>query len=296
MPRSCTVYEVLIASPNDVSSERETLAEVMAAWNSANSRDTRILFQPLRWELDAIPASGGDTQSIISKQIVQRADILFGVFWTRIGTKTKKAASGTVAEIEDFVAKGKDALVYFCNRPIPIEHDPNQLRLLKSYKKKLAESALYAEFSDVSQLYTQASRHLAGLASKIANNKGTALITSPDDGAIVGPRLTVSGTVGQLQDDYRLWLVVELESGHLYPQSRIRNEAGNWTHTVRIGVLTPGGSKGLKFLVRLASVGPASDYEFQKYALGESGRPDYLYIAWPSDTTILDTKTVIRGD
>jgi hypothetical protein len=296
MPRPATVHDVLIASPNDVSAERETLVKVMEAWNSANSRDTRIFFQPLRWELDAIPAAGADTQSIISKQIVQRADILFGVFWTRIGTKTKKAASGTVAEIEDFVTKGKDTLIYFCNRPIPIEHDPNQLRLLKSYKKKLADSALYAEFSDVSQLYTQASRHLAGLASKIANNKGSASITSPEEGTFVGPRLTVSGTVGRLQDDYRLWLVVELESGHLYPQSRIQSEAGNWTHTVRIGVLTSGGSKGIRFLVRLVAVGPASDYEFQKYAIGESGRLDYLYIAWPSDTTILDTRTVVRGD
>lgn len=57
------------------------------------------------------------------------------MFWTKIGTSTGAAESGTVEEIDQFVAEGKPALLYFSSRPI----DPNKIDL-KQHKKLRAFS------------------------------------------------------------------------------------------------------------------------------------------------------------
>jgi hypothetical protein len=40
------------------------------------------------------------------------------MFWTKLGTDTGVADSGTVEEIDQFVSAGKPALLYFSSRPI----------------------------------------------------------------------------------------------------------------------------------------------------------------------------------
>lgn len=48
MPRQSLVFEVVIASPSDVVSERKLLTEVVEDWNSANSRSAAATLVPLR--------------------------------------------------------------------------------------------------------------------------------------------------------------------------------------------------------------------------------------------------------
>ena len=52
----------------------------------------------------------------LNDQLVDRCDILVGMFWTKLGTSTGVAASGTVEEIDRFVAAGKPAMLYFSRR------------------------------------------------------------------------------------------------------------------------------------------------------------------------------------
>src|SRR5579871_1904897 len=104
MPRETRCYEVLIASPGDVQAERQIIVECIDDWNAAHSRSSSVILQPRRWELDVYPELGDRPQEIINKQIVDTADIVLGVFWHRIGTPTGQAESGTVEEIERFVA------------------------------------------------------------------------------------------------------------------------------------------------------------------------------------------------
>lgn len=40
------------------------------------------------------------------------------MFWTKLGTSTGVAASGTVEKVDEFVAAGKPALLYFSSRPV----------------------------------------------------------------------------------------------------------------------------------------------------------------------------------
>ena len=61
---------------------------------------------------------GGRAQEILNKQILERCDLLVGIFWTRIGTETGGYISGTVEEIEKHVASKKPAMLYFYGQPV----------------------------------------------------------------------------------------------------------------------------------------------------------------------------------
>ena len=54
MPYQVTVYEVFIASPGDVVSERAIAREVIYEWNAMNAGTREILLQPVGWERLAI--------------------------------------------------------------------------------------------------------------------------------------------------------------------------------------------------------------------------------------------------
>jgi len=172
MPRESIVYEVLIASPSDVVAERRILAEVVEDWNSANSRSRGISLQALRWELDGVPASGARPQEILNKQLVESADFLLAVFWARLGTPTVEAPSGTAEEIEHFRRRGKPVLLYFSEAPIPHDHDAEQLRLLKRYRKALAAGTFYQTFHDPEDLRRRVTRDLARVINDTASPAG----------------------------------------------------------------------------------------------------------------------------
>src|SRR5216684_9295766 len=100
MARNTIVFRVLIASPSDVERERETVANAIGQWNAAHSTSMGVMLEPIRWETHAYPATGDYPQGIINRQIVDDCDVVVGLFWSRLGTATPTAASGTIEEIE----------------------------------------------------------------------------------------------------------------------------------------------------------------------------------------------------
>jgi len=164
------IYEVLIASPSDVNNEREIVAKCVANWNSAHGRNG-IHLKSVRWEMDAIPAVGDRPQGIINEQLVDGADILIGIFKARIGTPTGLSPSGTIEEIERFVAAGKPVMLYFLKGPIPNNHDAEQFRLLREYKSQMALRAIYAEFETEEDFKDQVGKHLAGIMARVAKTQ-----------------------------------------------------------------------------------------------------------------------------
>src|ERR1700693_2712688 len=96
---------------------------------------------------------GTRPQQALNEQLVSKCDILLGMFWTRIGTSTGVAESGTVEEIDEFVAASKPALLYFSRRPVdPTKIDTKQLNRLKAFKKHTLTNALTGEFANVPSL------------------------------------------------------------------------------------------------------------------------------------------------
>jgi hypothetical protein len=168
MPRHSVNYDILIASPSDTMAEREVISRCIRDWSSAHAQ-IGIYCRDVRWELDAIPAYGERAQDELNKQLIDSSDILIGVFKARIGTPTGISPSGTIEEIDRFVASGKPIMLYFCTGPIPSDHDEEQWRLLKAYRSQISGKAFYRPFTNESDLRQQISHNLAALMVQITN-------------------------------------------------------------------------------------------------------------------------------
>jgi len=107
---------------------------------------------------------GDRAQATINKQILGDADILIAIFWTRIGTPTGVAASGTVEEITEHISAGKPTMLYFSSAPVrPDSVDEEQFRSLRTFKKSIQESnnGLYEEYESLGEFKEKLSRQLA---------------------------------------------------------------------------------------------------------------------------------------
>lgn len=161
MTYSANVYKVMIASPRDVAIEKQIAKEVIHEFNSLYSEHTGIVLMPTSWETNSSPEMGGRPQAIINKQVLKDADLLIGIFWTRIGTPTGKAESGTVEEIQEHIKQDKPAMIYFSRQPVvPESIDMEQYNKVQEFKKSIREHGLFYEFDTESDFSKNLSRHL----------------------------------------------------------------------------------------------------------------------------------------
>jgi len=153
MSFKCEILRVFIASPSDLTEERQAATEAVNDWNAQHAIAESMVLLPVKWETHAAPQAGIRPQKAINEQLVQACDVLVGMFWTRIGTSTGVADSGTVEEIDQFVGAKKPAMLYFSSRPIdPNKTDLRQHKKLKSFKQATQKNALTGGFSTVSEL------------------------------------------------------------------------------------------------------------------------------------------------
>lgn len=143
----------MIGSPSDVAEERVAATDAVNEWNIQYADAEGVVLLPVKWETHATPTSGVRPQSAINEQLVDRCDIFVGIFWTTLGTSTGVAASGTVEEIDRFVAAGKPALLYFCQRKVRKgKIDPKQVARLKKFKAATYKKALVGSFATLPEL------------------------------------------------------------------------------------------------------------------------------------------------
>lgn len=146
-------YRVLIASPSDLSEERQAATEAVYEWNALHAAVENVVLLPVKWETHARPQAGIRPQEPINRQLVQTSDILIGMFWTKLGTHTGVADSGTVEEVTQFVEAGKPAMLYFSSRPVdPNKIDINQFKKLKNFRAETCRKSLTGCFSSVAEL------------------------------------------------------------------------------------------------------------------------------------------------
>jgi hypothetical protein len=162
MPYQATVLKVMIASPGDVAAERRIAQGVIYEWNAVHSDDRRTVLLPVAWETHASPAMGDRAQAVINRQLLRDADLLVGAFWTRVGTPTGEAVSGTVEEIERHLAAGKRAMLYFSTAPVaPDSLDPEQYRHLREFRESCRARGLVEEYDSIEQFREKFARQLA---------------------------------------------------------------------------------------------------------------------------------------
>jgi hypothetical protein len=165
--RTAEVLNILIASPSDVTEEREVVERAIQDWNAAHFLNVGVILYPIRWESHTFPASGERPQAIINKQIVDAGDVLIGIFGYKLGTPTGAAQSGTIEEIEKFRKDGKYVALYFSTAAVPRTADRDQLEALEAYKKDRRQDTLYFEFEDAAGLHRHLTRHLPKIVDEV---------------------------------------------------------------------------------------------------------------------------------
>lgn len=169
MPSQAMKYKILIASPSDVVEERKIIPEVIEYWNTVNSDHYGVILKPVLWEIDATPKMGKSPQDIINKQLVRSCDILVGTFWTRLGTHTGKAESGTVEEIEEFLKDEKPVLLYFSSIPVVPENiNIEQCKRLSEFKKKCEKEGLVTSYKSIDELQKKLQMHITKTINDIS--------------------------------------------------------------------------------------------------------------------------------
>jgi hypothetical protein len=166
-PAQVKVFNVLIASPSDVSAERDAVESAIHEWNANHHAGTGIMLHPVRWETHSYPSIGERPQEILNKQIVKSAHFLIGIFGNRLGTPTGEAPSGTIEEIEEIRRSGRHVALYFSNAPVPRNTDRTQLEALEKYQRSLEQQGLYFSFGSVEELRSLVTRHLPKIVEEV---------------------------------------------------------------------------------------------------------------------------------
>jgi hypothetical protein len=158
MARTVQLIRVFVASPSDVEEQRQSVREAIVEVNrSLASSEVRLEF--VGWETHVDPNIGDYPQDVVNRQIGDDYDLFLGIMWTRFGTPTKSAESGTEEEFRRAVARhatdpnSVSVKFYFKDMPIePSRLDPEQLTKVLDFKRSLGDDfgAYVASFRDAS--------------------------------------------------------------------------------------------------------------------------------------------------
>lgn len=161
MVYQANVVSVMIASPGDVMKERELVRGIIHETNDLHAANNKTVLLPVGWETHAAPELAGRAQEMINKNILDKCDLLVGIFWTRLGTPTGEAESGTVEEIKRHVDAGKPAMIYFSSVPVaPGSYDVDQWEALLAFRDWCKGKGLIEFYDDTSGFIEKFRRQL----------------------------------------------------------------------------------------------------------------------------------------
>lgn len=261
------VVKVMIASPSDVAHARQVIRNVIQEWNHAHSEEKNIVLMAVGWESHSAPSMGDRPQAIINKRVLAGCDLLVAVFWTKIGTPTGKAVSGTVEEIEEHVKAKKPAMIYFSTEPVVLESvDREQYEALQIFKDQLRQRGLYEEFESKDDLRGKFSRQLAQTVNLYFSSKKNENGRNQREATSVLPKLPVlsnqakrllleatqdpDGIVLKVRSDFGLTI---LTNGQDLVDSQQPRDTARWQAALQelcdVGLLQDRGRKGEVFAV-----------------------------------------------
>ena len=174
MPQNISAIQIFVASPSDVQEERNALQSVVNEVNQNLAKGLGIILELVRWETHVTPGFGVDAQDVVNQDIGDNYDIFIGILWTRVGTPTTRAESGTLEEFDRAYKRYKenpnalDLLIYFKETPVSIsELDIDQITKIKTFRNSLGEKGgLYWTFDSLSDFEATLRAHLSNLTRK----------------------------------------------------------------------------------------------------------------------------------
>lgn len=173
---NCCNVKVMIVSPSDVpKKQREIVKNALYHWNEINFK-SNIVFSVLGYDINAHADSGSHPQESLNHQLLEQADLIIAIFWTKLGTPTREYSSGSEEEISKHLEKGKKALIYFSNEKI----EPKLLRdserqeqydKLKKYRESIKNETFSKEFSTNKKFETEVTTDIQLIANEIKSKR-----------------------------------------------------------------------------------------------------------------------------
>lgn len=162
------LLHLTLCSPSDVQREIDIAREVITAWNTQHGDGLGLYVKHQHWKTDAFPDASERGQAVINGQLIDSADIVVAIFWTRFGTPTGAADSGTEEEIRRSIRIKKQVAVYFSDlEPIPAGADSAELSRLNTFRAKMRPKSLCWSFRSRQQFREQFTTHLAKIIYKL---------------------------------------------------------------------------------------------------------------------------------
>ena len=193
MNPSYRLLKLTLCGPGDVAKEIQITQEIITEWNLQHGEARSLFLKHQHWSTDTHPDLRDRPQGIINGQIIDDADIIVAIFWSRFGTPTGQADSGTQEEIERGVKLRRKVMVYFSDlEPMPVNARQDQIERLTQFRQELRPRGLCESFQSRQQFREQFTRHLAFAVNELSRNAKSTKASRPQQ-TVKGNGNTVVG-------------------------------------------------------------------------------------------------------
>ncbi|MBE9092408.1 hypothetical protein [Tychonema sp. LEGE 07203] len=150
--------KIFLASPSDVAKECDYVIEVIEEINRTIAPSKGVILEVVSSK-HTFPGYGQDGQSVLNKQIgpMKQYEIFLGIMWSRVGTPTKRAPSGTIEEFRRAVRANKShekPEIWFYFRKLEAHLDTQekleQAQKVVTFKKEVQRKALTHDYNSPS--------------------------------------------------------------------------------------------------------------------------------------------------
>lgn len=144
---------LFLSGPSDVQRYTDLARVIVSHWNSVSAKkEVPTIILPVVWMQDVAGGVGEEPQHYINIEL-DKCDLLFAIFWARLGTPTTKHASGSVEEIKRFTQQkgGERVALFFCDLPPEEPYDRGQVEQLNAFRAEISKESFYLPFKEESQ-------------------------------------------------------------------------------------------------------------------------------------------------
>jgi len=176
MPEQVLLFRVFVGAPSDVDEAHDVIRGQIEQWNRDHGPMSKARVEFTNWRTHSHPAAGGRPQALLNRQVVDKCDIMVGIFNARFGSPTGVADSGTEEEIRRSIKRRKKVMVYFANLPAPKRIKArNEFERIEKFKAKLGRNAIYHTYTDMPTFEDAFRQHLAGVMNDLLAKTKTEL-------------------------------------------------------------------------------------------------------------------------
>jgi hypothetical protein len=226
MDHDTTLVRLFVSGPTDVEPYRRIAATAVHVWNHTYCGSASHCHVDLvNWYPPFEGGFGKAPQSYINPT-VDSCDLLFAIFWTRLGTETPSDKSGTVEEINRFIdaCKADFTCIFYCDRSPEAPYDAEQLAKVQAYLAEIGDKCFIHKFESDSDFALTFLTQLTYKVRRLVPKPTTTTTTTEDVNRGLPPHftdadistiLTMAGArprLAPIAESFRRRWTVELEA------------------------------------------------------------------------------------